>query len=190
MLPNHSPLRVAEAFHTLAALHRAASISVWPCARHRSRDLARAAPVRWRAFPDSVRELLALSRRTLPPSIRWIGSRGAGRRGASAIWALGSSGAMAAFVGSLGLGHSFARKFSLNPPLPAVRAYREHFVPPYQFPSSHYSGGLGDLCADRGGSRVSGRVDRPGLAPTPSARVVLLPSPEEAIADHTRRRSG
>src|SRR4026208_2235392 len=49
MLPNHSPLRVAEAFHTLAALQPGPlDPRPRPPARHRPRDIPRAPPVRWR----------------------------------------------------------------------------------------------------------------------------------------------
>ena len=119
MLPNHAPLRVAEAFHTLAALHPGP---------HRSRDsgarpgtdpaTSRALrPFDGEQFPDLLRELLALSRRTFPAdhpfgSVRVVPSDVP----LPPIWVLGSSGAMAAFAGSLGLGYSFARHFSPTPP--------------------------------------------------------------------------
>src|SRR6187397_1336159 len=68
MLPNHTPLRVAEAFHTLETLHpdridlgigRAPGTDPATSRALRPFDASQ--------FPDQVREMLALSGRTLPP---------------------------------------------------------------------------------------------------------------------------
>ena len=84
-----------------------------PCTRHRSRHLARAAPVRWRAVSRSgARAAGPVTPHVSRRASVWIGLRGARRRGASANLGAGLSGAMAAFAGSLGLGYSFARHFS------------------------------------------------------------------------------
>jgi luciferase family oxidoreductase group 1 len=185
MLPNHVPLRVAEAFHTLAALHPGRIDLGLGRAPGTDPATSRALrPFDGEQFPDQVRELLALSRRTFPPdhpfgSVRVV----PGDVPLPPIWVLGSSGAMAAFAGSLGLGYSFARHFSPNPPLAAVRAYREHFVPSEQFPSSHVILGVSVICAptDEEAEYHAASTDlawvrlhRREFAP--------LPSPEEAIA--------
>src|SRR5687768_4965018 len=68
MLPNHAPLRVAEVFHTLEALHpgridlgigRAPGTDPATSRALRPFDAAE--------FPSQVRELRALSERTFPP---------------------------------------------------------------------------------------------------------------------------
>jgi luciferase family oxidoreductase group 1 len=185
MLPNHTPLRVAEAFHTLAALHPGRIDLGLGRAPGTDPATSRALrPFDGEQFPDLVRELLALSRRTFPAE-HPFGSVHVVPADVELppIWVLGSSGAMAAFAGSLGLGYSFARHFSPNPPLPAVRAYREHFVPSYQFPSSHVILGVSVICApteEEAEYQAAStdlawvRLHRREFAP--------LPSPEEAIA--------
>ena len=86
MLPNHTPLHVAEVFHTLEALHpgridlgigRAPGTDPATSRALRPFDAAE--------FPTQVRELRALSRARLPagPSVR-VRARGAAGRGAAA----------------------------------------------------------------------------------------------------------
>ena len=185
MLPNHVPLRVAEVFHTLAALHPGRIDLGLGRAPGTDPATSRALrPFDGEQFPDQVRELLALSRHTFPAdhpfgSVRVVPTDVT----LPPIWVLGSSGAMAAFAGSLGLGYSFARHFSPNPPAPAVRAYREHFVPSAEFPSPHVILGVSVICAPtqeeaeyQAASTDLGwvRLHRREFAP--------LPSPDEAIA--------
>ena len=185
MLPNHSPLRVAEAFHTLAALHPGRIDLGLGRAPGTDPATSRALrPFDGEQFPDLLRELLALSRRTFPAehpfgSVRVVPSDVP----LPPIWVLGSSGAMAAFAGSLGLGYSFARHFSPNPPQPAIRAYRGSFVPSEQFPSPHVILGVSVICApteEEAEYHAAStdlawvRLHRREFAP--------LPSPEEAIA--------
>jgi luciferase family oxidoreductase group 1 len=185
MLPNHTPLRVAEAFHTLAALHPGRidlGIGRAPGTDPATSRALR--PFDGEQFPDLLRELLALSRRTFPAghpfgSVRVVPDDVP----LPPIWVLGSSGAMAGFAGSLGLGYSFARHFSPSPPLPAVRAYREHFSPSDQFPSSHVILGVSVICAPteeeaeyyaKATDLAWVRLHRREFTP--------LPSPEEALA--------
>jgi luciferase family oxidoreductase group 1 len=185
MLPNHTPLRVAEAFHTLAALHPGRIDLGLGRAPGTDPATSRALrPFDGEQFPDLLRELIALSRRTFPPdhpfgSVRVV----PGDVTLPPIWVLGSSGAMAAFAGSLGLGYSFARHFSPNPPSPAVRAYRDHFVPSEPFPTSHVILGVSVICAP------TEEEAEYHAASTDLAWVRLhrreflpLPSPEEAMA--------
>src|SRR5678815_1936173 len=185
MLPNHAPLHVAEAFHTLEALHPGRidlGIGRAPGTDPATSRALR--PFDGEQFPEQVREMLALSRRTFPPdhpfaSVRVVPADVT----LPPIWVLGSSGAMAGFAGSLGLGYSFARHFSPNPPLPAIRAYREHFTPSAQFPESHAILGVSVICAPTqdeaeylASSTALGwvRLHRREFTP--------LPSPEEAAA--------
>ena len=139
MLPNHTPLRVAEVFHTLETLHPdridlglGRALGTDPAT---SRALR---PFDGEHFPEQVQEMLALSRRQFPPehpfaSVRVVPD------GVTLppIWVLASSGATASFAGSMGMGYGFARHFSPTPPGPAIRAYREHFRPSAQFPLPH-----------------------------------------------------
>jgi luciferase family oxidoreductase group 1 len=185
MLPNHSPLRVAEAFHTLAALHPGRIDLGLGRAPGTDPATSRALrPFDGEQFPELLRELLALSRRTFPAdhpfgSVRVV----PGDVPLPPIWVLGSSGAMASFAGSLGLGYSFARHFSPNSPQPAIRAYRGSFVPSEQFPAPHVILGVSVICAP------TEEEAEYHAAATDLAWVRLhrreftpLPSPEEALA--------
>ena len=135
MLPNHTPLRVAEAFHTLEALHPGRidlGIGRAPGTDPATSRALR--PFDASQFPDQVREMLALSDRSLPPehpfaTVRVVPSDVR----LPPIWVLASSGETASFAGTLGLGYGFARHFSPTPPGPAVRAYRQAFRPSARF---------------------------------------------------------
>src|SRR6187551_511353 len=139
MLPNHTPLRVAEVFHTLETLHPDRIDLGLGRAPGTDPATSRALrPFDGEHFPEQVQEMLALSRRQFPPehpfaSVRVVPD------GVTLppIWVLASSGATAAFAGSMGMGYGFARHFSPAPPGPAIRAYREHFQPSLQFPAPH-----------------------------------------------------
>lgn len=149
MLPNHAPLRVAEVFHTLEALHPGRIDLGMGRAPGTDPATSRALrPFDGEQFPQQVQELLALTRRTFPPEHPFAPVRVVPADVTlPPIWVLASSGATAAFAGSLGLGYAFARHFSPNPPGPAVRAYRQAFSPSPQFPAPHVIVGVSAICA-------------------------------------------
>jgi luciferase family oxidoreductase group 1 len=183
MLPNHAPLRVAELFHTLEALHpgridlgigRAPGTD--PAA---SRALR---PFDAEQFPEQLRELRGLSAGTLPPdhpfrSVRVIPDDVS----LPPIWILASSGATAAMAGSMGLGYGFAKHFSPAPPGPAVRAYRDNFTPSPQFPDPHVILGVAVVCAptDAEADYLASSTDLAWVRRHHHA-FAPLPSPEEA----------
>ena len=149
MLPNHVPLRVAEIFHTLEALHpgridlgigRAPGTDQVTVRALRSFD--------GEQFPQQVHELLSLSRRAFPPEHPFASIHVVpGDVSLPPIWVLASSGGTAAFAGSQGFGYAFARHFSPNPPGPAIRAYRDAFTPSAQFPKPHVIVCVSIICA-------------------------------------------
>jgi luciferase family oxidoreductase group 1 len=185
MLPNHAPLRVAEAFHTLETLHPDRIDLGLGRAPGTDPATSRALrPFDGEQFPEQLKEMLALSRRQFPADHPFASVRVV-PEGVTLppIWVLASSGATAAFAGSMGLGYGFARHFSPTPPGPAIRAYREHFQPSTQFPAPHVILGVSVICAptmdeaeylasssDLGWVRLHRREFLP------------LPSPEEARA--------
>jgi luciferase family oxidoreductase group 1 len=202
MLPNHAPLHIAEAFHTLEALHPGRIDLGLGRAPGTDPATSRALrPFDGEQFPEQVREMLALSRRTFPPdhpfaSVRVVPTDVT----LPPIWVLGSSGAMAAFAGTLGLGYSFARHFSPNPPLPAIRAYRDHFTPSPQFPASHVILGVSVICAptaedaeyqasstDLGWVRLHRREFTPLPSPEEAVGYVYSPA-ERAVVEMNRQR--
>lgn len=157
MLPNHAPLRVAEAFRTLEALYpgridlgigRAPGTDpVTAYALRRSRDRAQADD-----FPDQLAELLAFDSNTFPephpfrtiiPTPRDVEL--------PPIWLLGSSGGYSAqLAATVGLGFAFA--YHINPNandmLAAFQTYRAHFTPSAQLPAPHTILAIGVLCAE------------------------------------------
>jgi luciferase family oxidoreductase group 1 len=185
MLPNHAPLHVAEAFHTLEALHPNRIDLGLGRAPGTDPATSRALrPFDGEQFPQQLQELIGLSRQLFPAdhpfaSVRVVPSDVT----LPPIWVLGSSGAMAGVAGSLGLGYSFARHFSPNPPLPAIRAYRDHFKPSEQFPAPHVILGVSVICAptDEEAEYHAASTDLAWVR-LHRREFVPLPSPEEAIA--------
>ena len=136
MLPNHAPLKVAETFQVLEALHpgridlgigRAPGTDpVTATALRRSSDGLGAED-----FPQRFGELLAFSGEGFPEDhpFRSVVAMPADI-GLPPIWLLGSSGYSAQAAGQMGFGYGFAAHFSPADPTPAMRAYRESFERP------------------------------------------------------------
>jgi luciferase family oxidoreductase group 1 len=138
MLPNHAPLRIAEAFHTLATLHPGRiDLGVGRAPGTDPATSRALRPFDAEQFPDHLREMIALSRRTLPEGHPYRTVRVVPDAPLPPIWILGSSGASAAFAGQLGLGYGFARHFSPTPPEPAMHTYRANFRPSAEFAEPH-----------------------------------------------------
>jgi luciferase family oxidoreductase group 1 len=182
MLPNHAPLRIAEAFHTLATLHPGRiDLGVGRAPGTDPATSRALRPFDAEQFPDHLREMIALSRRTLPEGHPFRTVRVVPDAPLPPIWILGSSGASAAFAGQLGLGYGFARHFSPTPPEPAMLAYRDNFRPSAEFPEPHAILGVSVITAptaDEAEYLASSadltwlRLQRGELGP--------IPSPEEA----------
>jgi len=185
MLPNHAPLRVAELFSTLEALHPGRIDLGLGRAPGTDPATSRALrPFDGDQFPQQVAEMLGLSRRTLPADHPFHDVRVVpGDVTLPPIWVLASSGATAAFAGSIGVGYGFARHFSPNPPGPALRAYREHFQPSEQFPRPHVVLGVSVICAptDEEADYLTRSTDL-GWLRLHRREYAPLPSPEEATA--------
>jgi luciferase family oxidoreductase group 1 len=149
MLPNHAPLRVAEAFHTLEALHPGRidlGIGRAPGTDPATSRALR--PFDAEQFPQQLQELQALSAQAYPPGHPFATVRVIpGDVALPPIWILASSGATAAFAGVNGFGYGFARHFSTTAPGPPIRAYREAFRPSPQFRTPHAVLGVSAICA-------------------------------------------
>jgi luciferase family oxidoreductase group 1 len=184
MLPNHTPLRVAEVFHTLEALHPGRIDLGMGRAPGTDPMTSRALrPFDGEQFPEQVRELLALSRRSFPAEHPFASVRVVpGDVRLPPIWVLASSGATAAFAGSLGLGYAFARHFSPNPPGPAIQAYRDGFTPSEEFPTPHVIVGVSVVCAatDQEADYLAASTDLAWVRLHRREFSLPLPSPEEA----------
>jgi luciferase family oxidoreductase group 1 len=185
MLPNHAPLRIAEAFHTLEAFHpgridlglgRAPGTD--PAT---SRALRPFDPDR---FADQVAELQALSRGDYPEGHPFHGVNVVPDDvELPPIWILGSSGASARLAGSLGLGYGFAGHFSTTSPVPALAAYRDAFRPSERFPDPHAILALSVVCAptEEEAEYLSRSMDLAWIQ-LRRGRFGPLPTPEEAMA--------
>ena len=185
MLPNHAPLRIAEAFHTLETLHPGRIDFGVGRAPGTDPVTSRAMhPFDAEHFPQQLQEVLGLSGSTLPAGhpFRTVRVIPAGVR-FPPVWILGSSGAGARFAGSLGVGYAFARHFSASPPEPAVRAYLESFKPSDQFPEPHVILGVSAVCAEttERAESLAASLDLVWVR-YQRGEFGLLPSPEEAAA--------
>lgn len=135
MLLNHAPLRIAEAYRTLEALHpgridlglgRAPGGDGYAMRALRSGG--------GEEFSQYLAELMAFDEDNFPPDHPY--SRVPVSPGGIRLppkWLLGSSGASAQAAGQIGFGYAFAAHFSHTPAAPAFAAYREAFVPSEDF---------------------------------------------------------
>ena len=185
MLPNHVPLRIAEAFHTLAALHPGRidlGIGRAPGSEPIASQALRAFD--GNAFSPLMAELMSLSRglyesghpfarlQVMPPDVE-----------RPPIFLLGSSGASATSAGRAGMGYAFASHFSGADPAPAIAAYRENFQPGEGFPAPLAILGVAAVCAetDEAAQRLAGTMELAWLR-IEQGEFQPLPSPEDAEA--------
>lgn len=185
MLPNHVPLRVAETFQTLEALHPGRIDLGLGRAPGTDPATSRALrPFDGEQFPSLLAEMLSLSRGDIPAD-HPLGSVRVMPYDVELppIWLLGSSGATARLAGSLGLGYSFARHFSPTPPGSAMRAYRESFEPSAQFPKPHAILAVSVICAEteERAQHLAWTLEL-SLVRFRTGRLGPLPTPEEAMA--------
>lgn len=129
MLPNHSPLVVAEQFGTLAELYPDRidlGLGRAPGTDARTVAALRRSPQNAENFPEDVRELQGyLAGRSRIRGVDAI----PGADTHVPLYILGSSLFGARLAAQLGLPYSFASHFAPDALVPAVRAYREYFQP-------------------------------------------------------------
>jgi luciferase family oxidoreductase group 1 len=189
MLPNHSPLKVAETFKVLEALHpgridlgigRAPGTDPVTAAALRGPRGAAGAE----DFPERFSELLAFSGEGFPEGhpFRSVVAAPEGVE-LPPIWLLGSSGYSARAAGEMGLGYAFASHFSPADPASPMLAYRESFRPSDGFPKPHAILAASVVCA-RTGERAEELASSMGLAwvRMRTGKPGPLPSPEEALS--------
>ncbi|QXC59434.1 LLM class flavin-dependent oxidoreductase [Aquihabitans sp. G128] len=200
MLPNHSPLVVAEQFGMLEALHpgridlglgRAPGTDgVTAAALRRTNRLDQGDD-----FPNLLGELLGYFNDSLPPEHPFSKIHATPARGYQpAIWLLGSSDYSAHLAGRLGIPFSFAHHFAGDNTEAAAEVYRRAFTPSDVLDEPYLMLGVNVLAAPTeeearflsGPSALSMarlRQGRPGLYPTPEAAAAHEWSPQEvAIA--------
>ena len=132
MLPNHSPLVIAEQFGTLAALHPGRidlGLGRAPGTDQLTMLALRRDHPGSDTFPQDVLELHALLGEPQPgQAVRAIPGMGSH----VPLWILGSSLYGAQLAAALGLPYAFASHFAPDALLPALEIYREKFRPSEQ----------------------------------------------------------
>lgn len=187
MLPNHSPLRVAEMFRTLHALHPERIDLGIGRASGTDHNATRALrSFSGDQFPYLLSELLAFDGRSggFPENHPFHSVRAQPEDAPlPPVWLLSSSGASAALAGEAGMGYSYAGHFSPEPAAPAFAAYRAAFQPSSQFPEPHAILGAAVCCADTQtrAEHLAGTMELFWLR-LRSGNFLPLPTAEEALA--------
>jgi luciferase family oxidoreductase group 1 len=185
MLPNHSPLVIAEQFGTLEALHPGRidlGLGRAPGTDHvTARALRRTKDAGADGFPEDVVELINYLAPTDGPPKHPAANPGNGYL--PEVWLLGSSVYSAQLAGVLGLPFSFAYHFSPGPLDAALDAYRSLFRASSLLSEPRALVAVSVVCAPSdtearwlAGSSALSIVQRR------TGRLGLLPSPEEAEA--------
>ncbi|MGO9559721.1 MAG: LLM class flavin-dependent oxidoreductase [Acidimicrobiales bacterium] len=148
MLPNHSPLTIAEQFGTLESLHPERidlGLGRAPGADRNTMRALRRDPRAADTFPDDVLELQGyLAGESLIPGVDAIPGKGTN----VPLYILGSSLFGAQVAASFGLPYAFASHFAPDALQQAVAVYRREFVPSAQLTEPHVIAGLNVVAAD------------------------------------------
>jgi luciferase family oxidoreductase group 1 len=148
MLPNHSPLVIAEQFGTLETLHPGRidlGLGRAPGTDQRTWMALRRDPRASERFPQDVVELQKfLSDESPLPGIRAIPGRGTN----VPLYILGSSLFGAELAAQLGLPYAFASHFAPRFLHEAITLYREEFKPSQQLREPYAIAGVGVIAAE------------------------------------------
>jgi luciferase family oxidoreductase group 1 len=148
MLPNHSPLVIAEQFGTLESLYPGRidlGLGRAPGTDGRTLRALRRDPRRADDFPEDVLELmLLLTEAKSGQPVRAV--PGAGTE--VPIWILGSSTFGAEFAAALGLPYAFASHFAPASLFEALEIYRRTFKPSKQLDHPYAMVGVNVVAAD------------------------------------------
>jgi luciferase family oxidoreductase group 1 len=148
MLPNHSPLVIAEQFGTLATLYPGRidlGLGRAPGTDQLTLRALRRNPASAETFPEDVLELQALLG-PVQESQRIQAVPGAGTN--VPLWILGSSLFGAQLAAALGLPFAFASHFAPAALIPALRTYRERFEASSQLAAPHAMIGVNIIAAE------------------------------------------
>jgi len=148
MLPNHSPLVIAEQFGTLESLYPGRidlGLGRAPGTDSRALRALRRDPSAADRFPEDVLELQAL----LAPAQSGQTIRAVPGAGTEVpLWILGSSTFGAELAASLGLPYAFASHFAPDALLSALDVYRKQFKPSAQLDRPYAMAGVNVVAAD------------------------------------------
>lgn len=147
MLPNHSPLQIAEQFGTLAELHPGRidlGLGRAPGTDQNTLRALRRDPSASDHFPQDVVELQGLLSNESPlPGIEAVPGKGTH----IPLYILGSSLFGAKLAAALGLPYAFASHFAPDHLHAAVAAYRQEFKPSEQLSEPHVIAALNVIAA-------------------------------------------
>jgi luciferase family oxidoreductase group 1 len=148
MLPNHSPLVIAEQFGTLASLHPGRidlGLGRAPGTDGATFAALRRDPRAADRFPDDVRELQGfLGEETRVPGVHATPGRGT----EVPLYILGSSLFGAQLAAAFGLPYAFASHFAPDALEAAVATYRRDFRPSAHLAEPHVIAGVNVIAAD------------------------------------------
>jgi luciferase family oxidoreductase group 1 len=148
MLPNHSPLVIAEQFGTLAELHPDRidlGLGRAPGSDQLTQRALRRDPAAAEYFPQDVVELQGyLSEQSRIPGVEATPGRGT----RVPLYILGSSLFGGSLAAALGLPFAFASHFAPDALEQAVSLYRERFQPSEQLERSYVIAGVNVVVAD------------------------------------------
>jgi luciferase family oxidoreductase group 1 len=189
MLPNHSALKVAEAYKLLEALHpgridlgigRAPGTDqLTALALRRSRQAMGADD-----FLEQLGELIAWGGGAFPADHPFRGVRAMpDDHGLPPLYILGSSDYGAKVAADLGLGFAFAGHFSQDPPDVVLRDYRARFSPAAGLERPHAILALSVFCAEtEEAARRMASSMMLSFVQLRTGRPRRMPSPDEAMA--------
>lgn len=150
MLPNHSPLIIAEQFGTLESLYPGRidlGLGRAPGSDPLTSQALRRGPGSdGQDFPDRLSELRGYFQPTSSSTMRVRAIPGEGLN--VPIWLLGSSGFSAQLSGQLGLPFSFASHFAPDYLMPALDLYRSQFRPSAELTEPYAMIGINVIVAD------------------------------------------
>ncbi|HEX2613790.1 MAG TPA: LLM class flavin-dependent oxidoreductase, partial [Fibrobacteria bacterium] len=141
MLPNHSPLVIAEQFGTLEALHPGRidlALGRAPGTDRAAMRALRRHPEDSDRFPQDVLELQRFLGDAPPEDVRAVPGLGS----KVPLWILGSSLFGARLAAELGLPYAFASHFAPQALMEALRVYRANFKPSGQAARPHAMAGV------------------------------------------------
>jgi luciferase family oxidoreductase group 1 len=192
MLPNHSPLVIAEQFGTLAALFPGRidlGLGRAPGSDQMTVRALRRNPASAESFPQDVAELISYFRPVEPGQIVQA-VPGAGLE--VPLWILGSSLFGAQLAAAMGLPFAFASHFAPGMMMQAVELYRSGFRPSEQLDRPYVMLGINVIAADSDAEAewlftslqqafISLRRGRPGRLPPPNKEFTRSLHPMEQV---------
>lgn len=189
MLPNHSPLKVAESYKLLEALfpgridlgigRAPGTDGLTALALRRSRAALTADD-----FLEQLSELIAWGRGEFPADHPFRAVRAIpDDRPLPPLYILGSSDYGARLAARMGVAFAFAGHFSPDPPEPAMHAYRSEFSTGGVLDKPHAILALSVFCADtEAEAQRMASSSRLSFVQLRTGRPDRLPSPEEAMS--------